>query len=107
KICSEQRYLPAITGVNSDRQHGSEANNVIAPEHSLDLRQVRLVEVSPVTGWLEIHASNFHVQRIFLWSHYEVRAIAAEFATDLVADIGGHADHGCGYTYAKRDGGAG
>src|SRR5204863_3907636 len=51
--------------------------------------------------------SDFHVQRIFLRGNYEVRTISAEFAVDLVADIGGYTNHGGGYTYAKCDSDAG
>ena len=106
KICSEQGQL-TVTRVDSDRQHGSEADNVIAPEHSFDLGEVYFIEVSAVAGGLEIHPSDFYIQRVFLGGHYKVRAIAPQFAVDLVADIGGDANHCRGYTYAKCDGGAG
>jgi len=86
-----------------DGQHGREADDVVVPEGSANFRQVGFVEKCAVAGRLQIHAANFHVERIFLRRDDEVSAIAAEFAIDLVADIGGDRDHGSRDRYPQRD----
>ena len=87
-----------------DGQHGREADDVVVPERSANFGQVGFVEEGAVAGRLQIHAADFHVERIFLRRDHEVRAIAAEFAVDLVADVGGDGDHGRRDRYAERDG---
>ena len=68
--------------------------------------QVGFVEERPITRRLQIDPANFHVERIFLRSHNQVGANGAEFAIDLVADVGSHRNHGGGNGDAQRNGGS-
>src|SRR5580704_3466580 len=77
------------------------------PKRTSDSRQVGLVEVCAIAWRLEIHAIDLNVKSIFLRSYDQVRAIAAELAADLVANVGGDGDHGGGNTDAESDRDAG
>src|SRR5207248_11617959 len=52
--------------IHVDRQHRSEAHDVVTPEHAFDLWQIGFVQVSAIARRLKINAANFHVQRHFL-----------------------------------------
>ena len=89
------------------RQHGRKASNVVVPESSLDLGQVRFVQKSAVARRLQVDASHLHIQRVFLRSHEQVRADGAQLAIDLVADVGSHRNHRGGHGNTQGDGRAG
>ena len=65
--------------------------------------QVGFVEKRAVARRLQVDAAYFHIERVFLRSDDEIRAVAAQFAVDLVADVGGDGDHGGRDRYAQRD----
>ena len=98
--------LASMVHGRSDGQHGSESSDVVVPKNPFDLVQVGFVEECPITGRLQIHSANFHVERIFLRSHNQVGANGAEFAIDLVADVGSDRNHGGGNGDAQRNGGS-
>src|SRR5205823_1408171 len=102
KISSEQGRVRA-SKVYANRQHRSEPHDVIAPEHTFDLRQMGFVEIGSITGWLQIHAADFHVQSIFLRRDDQVGTNRAQFAIDLVANIRGHRDHRGRNAHTKGD----
>jgi hypothetical protein len=77
------------------------------PENSFDLGQVGFAQECAVGWGLEIDSADFDVKGIFLRSDYQIGADGAQFAVDLVADIGGNTDHGRGDGHAKCDGRAG
>ena len=77
------------------------------PERASNFRQVGFVEVSAVAWRLEIYAADLNVESIFLRSNQQIRAIGAQFAADLVADVGGDGDHGSGNAHAQGDRNAG
>ncbi len=58
---------------------------------------------APSLGGFRFYTADFHVERVFLRSDHQVGAVAAQFAVDLVADVGGHRDHGGGHRYTERD----
>ena len=61
------------------------------------------VEKRAVARRLQVDAADFHIECVFLRSNDQVGAIAAQFAVDFVADVGGYGDHGGGNGYAQRD----
>ncbi len=73
------------------------------PERAANFREIGLVEKCAVARRLQIDATDFHVQRIFLRSNHQIRAIAAQFAVNFVADVGSNGDHGGGHRYAQRN----
>src|SRR5258708_16908099 len=89
---------------NIYRKNGSEGGYVVVPERSLDFWQVSFVKESAIGGRLEIDSANLKIERVFLWSDYEVGADAAQFAINLVADVGGDRNHSRRYRYAQGDG---
>ena len=105
KISSEQGKILRIAPIHADtdRQHRSETHNVVSPEHSFDFGQVGFVEVSAVARRLEINPADLNIESIFLRSHDQVRAVGAQFAADLVANVGSHGDHGGGHAHAQSD----
>ena len=72
-----------------------------------DLGQVGFAEEGAVARRLQVHSADFDVERIFLRSDDQVGADGAQFAIDLVADVGGDGDHGRRHGHAQRDSGAG
>ena len=100
---SETLRISVITHADAYREHGSEADNIVMPEGASDLGQVGFVKVGAVARGLEIHAADLNIQSIFLRSHDQVRAIGAQFAADLVADVGSNGDHRGGHAYAQGD----
>src|ERR1700692_4152382 len=68
-----------------DGQHGREADDVVVPEGAANFREVRLVEERAVAGRLQVDATDFHVECVFLRSDDQISAIAAQFAVDFVA----------------------
>src|SRR5580692_1102633 len=71
------------------------------PERPLDLRQVGLVQESAVTGRFEVDAANLYIKRVFLRSDEYVRADRAQFAINLVANVGGDRNHRRGHGNAQ------
>ena len=69
--------------------------------------QVGFVEVAAAAGRLEIDAADLDIDGVFLRSHEQVRAIAAQFAVDLVPDIGGHGNHRSRHRDAEGNGNPG
>ncbi len=89
------------------RQHGRKTHDVVAPEHALDFGQVGLVEVSAIAGRLQVYATDIDVQRVFLRSDDQVGAVGAQFAADLVANVGRDRDHRSRNADSEHDGYAG
>src|ERR1700730_1934814 len=104
EICPQQREALLLAQAYADRQHGSESHDVVAPENAFDFGQISFAEIRTVTGGLQVHATDFDVQRVFLWSHDQVRPVAAQLTADLVADVGCNGDHGGGHTNPEHDG---
>ena len=101
EIGSEQgKILRIRIHADTDRQHRSKTHNVVSPEHSFDFGQVGFVEVRAVARRLEINPADLNIERIFLRSHDQVRAVGAQFAADLVANVGSHGDHRGGHAHA-------
>src|SRR5215831_10373464 len=73
------------------------------PERAADLGQVGFVKVSPVAGRFQIYSADLQVQRIFLRRDDQVRAISAQFAADLVANVGSDRDHGGRNAHSQSD----
>src|SRR5580692_2549623 len=96
KISSEQadglRGI-GISDADVHGQHRGKADDIISPEHPFNLRKIGFFEVSAVARWLEVYASDLNVERVFLGSHDQVRAVGPQFAADLVANVGGDCDH--------------
>src|SRR5580704_5645838 len=85
-------------------QHRRKSNNVVVPEHAMNLRQVGLVEVRAVTRRLQINAGNLKIERVLLRSDYQVCYESAKLAADFVTNVSGHCDHGGRNAYAQCDG---
>ncbi len=103
EICSEQSEIlriSVITHADAYWQHGREAHDIVMPERASDLGQVGFIEISAVARRLEINPADLNIEGIFLWSHDQVRAIGAQFATDLVANVGRNGDHRGGHAHA-------
>ncbi len=107
EIRPQQGHIPCSAKRDAGGQHGSKTHDVVAPEHAFDFGQVGFVQVSAVAGRLQVDAANLDVQRVFLGSDDQVGAVGAQLAADLVADIGGHGDHGGGHSHAQHDGNSG
>src|SRR5438552_13186270 len=77
KISPQQRDIQSLAVLpdrNVPRKHGREARNIVMPEDSFDLGQVRFAEKRSVSRRLEIHSANFQIERIFLWGDNQVGA---------------------------------
>src|SRR3954468_22069278 len=85
------------------RQKRCKPADVIAPEDSLDLGEISLVEEGAFAGRLDVDAADVEVESIFLGNHGDVRAIAAKLLADLVPDIGGNRDGGSGDGDTEHD----
>ncbi len=110
EVSAEQGEIFRLTVAlqrNVHRQHRRKSGDVVVPESALDFRQVGFVQESAIARRLQVDAANFHVQRIFLGSDQQVRADGAQFAINLVANIGGDRNHRRRHGHAKRDGRAG
>ena len=107
KIRTQQGHILCSAKRDAGRQHGSKAHDIVAPEHAFDFGQVGFVQVSAVAGRLQIDAADLDVQRVFLRGDDQVGAVGAQLAADLVADIGGHGDHGRRHAHAQHDGHSG
>src|SRR6202034_3525502 len=107
KISPQQRNLLTLTlpfKRNVERKHRREARNVVVPEDSFDFGQISFVQKGAVGRRLEVDASNFNIERVFLGGNHKVGAQGAKFAIDLVADVGGHTNHRRRDGYAQRNG---
>src|SRR4051812_20396601 len=71
-------------------------DDVVAPKYLLDLGQVTFVEVCAGGGGLEVNAPDANVERVLLRVDGDVRTEAAQLMADLVADVAGDDQHGCG-----------
>jgi hypothetical protein len=90
-----------------DGQHGREADNVVMPEGAANFREVSFVQERAIAWRLQVDAADLHVESVFLRSDDQVRAVAAQFAVDFVADVSRYGDHSGGDRYAQRDRDAG
>ncbi len=99
--------LPIPLQRNIHGQHRRKPGDVVVPERPLDPGQVRFVQKSAVARRLQVDAADFHVERVFLRSHNQVCANRAQFAIDLVANVGGNPNHRSSHSNAQGDGRAG
>src|SRR5262249_9139235 len=107
KIRPEQSEILVAVAANAHGQHGREADNIVAPEHAFDFRQIGFVQVGAVARRLKVYPADLNVKSIFLRGYDQVCAVGAQFTANLVANIGGDRDHGRGYSDAQRDRDAG
>ena len=91
---------------HGNRQHGRKADNIVVPESAVNFRQVGFVQKRAIARRLQVNAADFHIERVFLRRDDQIRAVAAQFAVDLVADVGGDGDHSRRDRNAQRDGNA-
>src|SRR6202008_2554661 len=106
----DQRSVLRMCGATQcdvHRQHGREAQNVVSPKGALDLRKVGFAQEIAVAGWLQVYATNLDIDGVFLRSHQQVGAVAAQLAVDLVAYVGRDGDHRSGHGHAESNGDSG
>src|SRR5258708_9608864 len=71
------------------------------PENGLELAEVGFGQVSAGIDGAVVHTANFERKRVRLRRHEEIRAQAAEFFRQTVADIERHTQRGGGYSHAE------
>src|SRR5579859_7995156 len=82
-------------------KNGSEGQNVVPPEDSLDIREVGFLEIRACRRRLHLLIADAYIERRILWVHNDVCAIAAELTVDLVADIHADGEHGRCHRHAE------
>src|SRR5437588_12640390 len=81
KVSSQQRdFLWLMLDCNFDGKHGCKPGDVVVPENSFDLRQVRFAEKGAVSRRFQVDSANFQVERIFLRGDDQVGADGAQLA---------------------------
>src|SRR5450755_4563176 len=89
EVSAQQRdiFRAAIVGTAQfyrDRQHRREAKNIVVPKCAANLRQIGFVEECPIARWLQIDSADLHIKGVFLRSHDQVRAVAAQLTINFV-----------------------
>ena len=80
-----------------------EANDVVAPENGFELAEIGFGEISAGVDRAIIDAADFEGERIRLRGHQQVRAEAAKFAREAVADVQRDAQRRGGHSHAERE----
>ena len=78
----------------------------VPPEHALDFRQIRFVQVGAIARRLQVDPADLNIQSVFLRGNDEIGAIPPQLAVDLVADVGGDGNHRRSYPDAQGNGNA-
>ena len=106
EVGADQRDIfraAAVADLYGDGQHGREADDVVVPEGAANFREVGFIEERAIARRLQVDATDFHVECVFLRSDDQIGAVAAQFAVDFVADVSRDGDHSGGDRYAQRD----
>src|SRR5579872_4953833 len=103
---SEILRIGVVTHADAHGQHRRKTDDIVMPERTSDLRQVGFVQVCAIAGWLQVYTADLNVERVFLRSDDQVRAVVPQFTTDLVADICRNGDHGGCHAHTQSDGNA-
>src|SRR5579864_2676032 len=73
-----------------------EAENVVTPENHFELAEIGFAEISAFVDWTVIDAADVDGKRVGLRGDDKIRAQAAEFAREAVADFEGNRERGGG-----------